>query len=440
MTPSTWYTDIDSSIMKIFFSVGEPSGDLHGANLIRELRHRRADIECVGFGGPRMATAGCALHEDLTKLAVMGISRVLLSLHRFLELISLADRYFRHQRPDAVVLIDNPGFNWWVARRAKANGIPVFYYGTPQLWAWGGWRVRKMRRLVDHVLCNLPFEESWFRQRGCHATYVGHPYFDELESQELDRSFIEQRKQTPARRVTILPGSRTQEVVSNLPWFLNAARAIAARVPDAQFAVACFNGKQARITRSMVRKSGLSIKVHERRTAELIHISDCCMACSGSVSLELMYHGKPAVILYRISRLLSLFRGLFLKTRYITLVNLLTSDDIDSVPEEPYDPDVSKPHRAPYPEYLAYQDKSSQIAAHVIRWLTEDEDRCQRQAQLVQLRNRIGRGGASRTAAEYILKNCPDQSSKVPRPHYLPQRGTMHTPSLSPTGRRNEAA
>ena len=147
--------------MKIFFSVGEPSGDLHGANLIRELQKRRPDCEFVGYGGPRMAAAGCALHEDLTKLAVMWLLHALLNIHKFWALVGRADRYFRHHRPDAVVLIDYPGFNWWIARRAKAHGIPVFYYGVPQLWAWAGWRITKMRRFVDHVLCKLPFEETW---------------------------------------------------------------------------------------------------------------------------------------------------------------------------------------------------------------------------------------------------------------------------------------
>src|SRR6476646_9664202 len=142
--------------MKIFFSVGEPSGDLHGANLIRELRRRRPDCEFVGYGGPRMAAAGCDLHEDLTKLAVMWLLHALLNIHKFWNLASRADRYFRHHRPDAVVLIDYPGFNWWIARRAKAHGIPVFYYGVPQLWAWAGWRIKKMRRFVDHVLSKLP--------------------------------------------------------------------------------------------------------------------------------------------------------------------------------------------------------------------------------------------------------------------------------------------
>src|SRR5690606_1037148 len=114
--------------MKIFFSVGEPSGDLHGANLIRELRRLRPDVQLVGYGGPEMAAAGCRLHEDLTRLAVMWLLRVLLNIHKFYGLLRRAERYFRDERPDAVVMIDYPGFNWWIARKAKKHGIPVFYY------------------------------------------------------------------------------------------------------------------------------------------------------------------------------------------------------------------------------------------------------------------------------------------------------------------------
>src|SRR5688500_6081992 len=139
--------------IKLFFSVGEPSGDLHGANLIRALRRMDPDIECSGFGGPKMAAAGCKLHTDLTALAVMWFLRVLLNLHVFVRLLHEAKRSFRDQRPDAVVLIDYPGFNWHIAKAAKRQGIPVFYFSPPQIWAWASWRVKKMRERVDHVLC-----------------------------------------------------------------------------------------------------------------------------------------------------------------------------------------------------------------------------------------------------------------------------------------------
>src|SRR5207302_9874032 len=137
--------------MRIFLSAGEPSGDIHGANLIRQLHKLEPRAECVGFGGDNMGAAGCRLLYPLCRLAVMWFLRVLAHAPTFLDLLSRADRYFRHCRPDAVVLIDYPGFNWWLARRACFHGIPVFYFVPPQLWGWGGWRVRKMRRWMDHV-------------------------------------------------------------------------------------------------------------------------------------------------------------------------------------------------------------------------------------------------------------------------------------------------
>jgi len=233
--------------LRIFFSAGEPSGDLHGANLIRQLRGRCVRVEAVGYGGPHMAAAGCSLHADLTSLAVMWFARALANLPKFWGLVGRADRYFQQHRPDAVVLIDYPGFNWWIARRAKAHGIPVFYYTPPQIWAWAQWRVWKMRRLVDHVLCSLPFEEAWLRQHGCRATFVGHPFFDEVRRQEVDVAFLERMGRGPGPLVAILPGSRTQEVTHNLKWFLKAAGYVRQAVPEVRFAVAAFNQHQAEI-------------------------------------------------------------------------------------------------------------------------------------------------------------------------------------------------
>jgi len=406
--------------MKLFFSVGEPSGDLHGANLIRELRRRRPDVQCVGYGGPLMAEAGCALHEDLTRLSVMWLARVLMNIHKFLDLASRADRYFRHQRPDAVVLIDYPGFNWWIARRAKAHGIPVFYYGTPQIWAWARWRISKMRRFVDHVLCKLPFEEPWYRQRGCNATYVGHPYFDQMRRQRLDQSFLDSMAGENERLVTILPGSRSQEVTQNLRWFLKAAEIIRARVPDARFAVAAFNDNHAEIARMAIRQSAVPAEVFVGRTQELIHLATCCMACSGSVSLELLYHTKPTVILYWISPLAFQVQKLFRKVRYITLVNLLAADDPFAEDLTPYRPDAPGSERVLFPEYLTCSDESARIAEHVVEWLTDRPQRERRVAELAQLKASMAHGGASRRAAQYILRELARCRAPIPEPHFRP--------------------
>ena len=395
--------------MRVFFSVGEPSGDLHGANLIRALRAQHPDWEFVGYGGPKMASAGCQLHADLTQLAVMWVAQVVWNIHKFLGLLSRADRYFRHQKPDLVVLIDYPGFNWWIARRAKARGIPVVYYGTPQLWAWASWRVGKMRRYVDHVLCKLPFEEAWFRQRGCRATHVGHPYFDELRAQTPDRSLMEQLDTAGRPLVTILPGSRTQEVRSNLPSLLQAAGRIQQRVPSARFAIAAYKQTQLEFIHNAVRQSGVSAAVHVGRTAELIQSAKCCLACSGSVSLELLYHTRPSAILYQVSRLGYLVQSLFRKVRYITLVNLLTAEDpFAERGAGIYDPDDPRDQHVLMPEYLTCEDRSAQLAEHIVDWLTDESCYKNLQQQLSALKERVAGGGASQRAAQYITALLED--------------------------------
>ncbi len=389
--------------MRIFFSVGEPSGDLHGANLIRALKSRHPDWEFVGYGGPKMSSAGCKLHFDLTQLAVMWLGQALANYHKFRRLVSQADEYFQAERPDAVVLIDYPGFNWHIARKAKAYGIPVIYYGTPQLWAWAGWRVKKMRRYVDHVLCKLPFEEQWFRQRGCHATFVGHPYFDELEAQQLDTKFIERLRTDDRPLVTILPGSRTQEVKSNLLPFLKAAKLIQKRLPNVRFAVAGFKEGQRLLAQEIIDDSGTYAELYVAKTPELIHAAKCCLACSGSVSLELLYHTKPTAILYQISRLAHFAQRFLRKVRYITLVNLLTAKEPfveraagHYAPADPRDGHVLMP------EYLTCEDRTADLAGHIVEWLTSDAAFMKNVEGLAELKARVGQGGASVRAAEYI--------------------------------------
>lgn len=401
--------------MRIFFSVGEPSGDVHGANLIRELRQRDSGIECVGYGGPRMADAGCELHEDLTRLAVMWLLRVLLNLHHFVGLLWKANRYFREAKPDAVVLIDYPGFNWWIARAAKKNGIPVFYYGVPQLWAWAGWRIKKMRRLVDHVLCKLPFEEKWYKDRGCHATYVGHPFFDETSRHALDETFLASLQLGESEPlVTILPGSRTQEVKSNLPSFLRTVTEVRRQVPNARFAIAAFNGKQAALSRQMVDESGERVDVYTTKTPELIQAATCCLACSGSVSLELLAYARPTVILYHVSPT-ALFAQRFIRTvKYITLVNLLACENPFPDKVITFDPDAPGAEDIPFPEYLTSGDKSPAMAAHLASWLTNDQALSRRISQLQDLQDRFAHSGASATAADYIVRTLAEPRDDRP--------------------------
>jgi lipid-A-disaccharide synthase len=410
-----------SKQFRIFFSAGEPSGDLHGGNLIRQLKSRCPGLEAVGYGGPKMAAAGCELHADLTCLAVMWFARALANLPRFWGLVSRADRYFKHHRPDAVVLIDYPGFNWWIAKRAKMHGIPVFYYTPPQIWAWASWRVRKMRKFVDHVLCSLPFEQDWFRQRGCNAKFVGHPFFDDVQNRTLDENFITQHQQQSGPLVLILPGSRNQEIANNLKWFLRAAALLRRRTPDVRFAMACFKPRQAEFAWRETQAVGIPVEICVGKTPELMMLADCAMAVSGSVSLELLYYATPTVILYWISPLAYFVQGFFRKVKYITLVNLFSTDELYPRDLRPFDPSQADADNVLFPEYLTCEDKSEQIAAHLIEWLEVPEKRRARVAQLEALRTKVAHGGASSRAAEYILSVLNQHRHPLPRPHFLPK-------------------
>jgi lipid-A-disaccharide synthase len=370
--------------MHIFLSAGEPSGDLHGANLAREFRRRDPSIRLSGFGGPRMREAGCDLLYPLVDLAVMWFLRVLWNIRTFLGLLKRAETFFAEEKPDAVVMIDYPGFHWKLAERAKAQGIPVIYFVPPQIWAWAGWRVEKVRRSIDHVLCTLPFEEAWYRERDVTAVrYVGHPYFDELAERSLDATFMARQQSRVTPLVTLLPGSRGQEVSKNLPTMLAAAQKIHASVPATRFAIACYNEAQKAVAERMVAKIAVPIEIHTGRTPELIAAATSCIAVSGSVGLELLHHLKPAVVLYRMRRFDLWVGSFFIKSRFISLVNLLADEEL-------------------YPEYLTCRDESSALAAHTERWLTNPGEREAVVAKLAALKQQVARPGACERAADAI--------------------------------------
>ena len=389
--------------MQVFFSVGEPSGDLHGANLISELR-KRAPLVAWGLGGPKMQNAGCELMRDMSDLAVMGLFPVLAKLPTFWRLRDQVEQSLDEHRPDAVVLIDYPGFNWHVARMAKERGIPVFYYGLPQLWAWATWRVKKVQRYVDHALCKLPFEENWFRQQSCNATYVGHPYFDELRQQQIDQQFVRQVRPQAVQLLTILPGSRDQEVKCNLPDLLAAAAKVKQQNPRVRLAIASYNDRQATAARELITRARVEADIFVGRTPELIAAADCCLACSGSVSLELLYHAKPAVIVYRVNWLTYQCVLRLVNVRYVTLVNLLASSR-PLISDTAGRPQAENPDEVLYPEYPTWRDCSNEIAAHAQGWLNDEPSRQRLIERLKTLRERVAAGGASARAADYIVRS-----------------------------------
>jgi lipid-A-disaccharide synthase len=399
--------------MRIFISTGEPSGDLHAANLIEALRARLPEAEFVGFGGPRMKAAGATLLYPLVDLAVMWFLQVFLQIGTFVKLLVQADRYFRDERPDVVVLIDYPGFHWWLARRAKARGLKVVYYVPPQLWAWAGWRVRKVRRFVDLVLCSLPFEPAWYHARGVPgAVHVGHPYFDELAGRPLDPAFLDEQRGRGGPIVAILPGSRTQELIRNVPIMLRAAAIMARDRPGTRFLVGCLKPRHAELFEQLMRQSGLDVpglEIHQGKTPEVIRLADAAWAVSGSVGLELMAEALPTVVLYKVRPLDLLIARPFIKARFISLVNLLADSEV-------------------MPEYLTDRDVSDELARWALRWLADPAERRRASEALRALRDRVAAPGASGRAADRIAALLADhRGGAAPRrgPHRAPASGRL---------------
>lgn len=376
--------------MHIFFSVGEPSGDQHAAHLIRAVRERCPTAEFSGYGGPLMQAAGCRLDFRLTDLAVMGIIRVLPLLWKFIGLVRQARRQFEQSPPDAVVLVDFPGFNWWIARKAKAAGIPVFYYVPPQIWAWASWRIRRMRRFVDHVICTLPFEQKWYADRGVEAEYVGHPFFDEVHDHPLDQRFMTRCRAAGAPLVALLPGSRNGEVTRNWPVLQGIMRQLHARQPQAKFLVACFKPSHRAWCERHLERSGekLPVEFCVGRTPEIIEIADCCAMVSGSVSLEVLARRTPAVVVYRAGFATWALGELLIHCDYITLPNLMAGREI--MPEFPF--------------FARVRHHTAAVVAILDGWLAEPEKRQQTRDELGRLADDVGRTGATGRAAEFIVK------------------------------------
>jgi lipid-A-disaccharide synthase len=402
-------------LMRVFVSAGEPSGDHHAAALVRELRARRPDAAFVGLGGPQLEAAGCRLVADLTRLAVMWFLRVILSIHRFVDLARRAERSFLDARPDVCVLVDFPGFHWWLAWRAKRHGIPVVFYCPPQIWAWASWRIGKMRRLVDHVLSALPFEHEWFAARGVTSTLVGHPFFDECGGHQ-HLGDLPERARGGGRAgdgrplVLLLPGSRSQEIAGNLGSILRAAAAVRRQVPEARFAVAALHERHAARVREVIAASGeargLGIGVEAGRTRDLIAVADAAVAVSGSVSLELLAAGVPTVIVYRVGGFAYVVQSFFRHARFITLVNLLACRE----PIGPVQPVLLPPRGVPpadpeavFPEYLAVGDPAERAAGHVSEWLRDPAALGRARARVAAVAARVAHPGSAARAAAAVL-------------------------------------
>jgi lipid-A-disaccharide synthase len=363
---------------------GEPSGDTHAAGVLAALQRRLPGVSSYGYGGARMAAQGFDLRYDLAHDAVMGLFPVVKALPRILKLMNRAEEELRTRRPDALVLVDYPGFNLRLAARAKKLGIPVVWYIAPQVWAWGAWRLKKLARLVDRMLCILPFEEPIFRAAGVNAVFTGHPVVDHLAATPRDPATAEllRAHRGDGPLIGVFPGSRGHVVDSLLPDFAAAARLVRARVPAARFAVAVAHERFRPRAEAAFR--GLDgVRAVTGRAPDVMDAADVCLTTSGTTTLEIAASLKPFVIGYRVSPLFYAVARSVVRVDHIGLVNLVAG-------------------RAIVPEHVGFRPLARGLADDLVRLLTDDAARAAQVKGIAEARAKLDVRGAYAKAADEI--------------------------------------
>jgi len=328
----------------ILISACEPSGDMHAASVISAVR-RRLDVRFVGMGGPCMRDAGCQLLYDVSQRSGMLLG-ALGSLRWAVPAYRTMGRLIRAGRVDLVMLVDSPTFNLPLARKAKAFGLPTLYYIAPQVWAWGRFRVHKIRRRVDRLAVILPFEQQYFRSAGIPAQFVGHPFVERIRHEQVDSDLLQELNRRPRPRVLVMPGSRGHVMDELLPLQLQAAEGIARHFGQISLMISAWSDEAVKAIRRAVNKAGLEAEIRSNANATLIEAADVVLAASGTGTLQAAWRGKPMVVMYNASRVMYHLIGRWLiHTRWLSLINILAGKEL--VPEfMPYVKDIGAVQQA----------------------------------------------------------------------------------------------
>jgi len=305
-----------------YFSVGEPSGDVHAARVVEELR-RRGITAITGVGGPHMQGAGARLEHTIDGMSAIGLAEIVTSIPHHARQLSRARKLLRTNGCALTVLVDYPGYNLRLAAAAGRCGVPVLYYIAPQLWAWGRRRIRAMREFVTHVAAILPFEEEFFARQGVPTTFVGHPLLDRPPPPSREAARQQLGLSNSATVLGLFPGSRSGERARLQPTFLDTARCVWDADPTIQIALAT----QPDFTARTLGEEGIATGLSEL----VMSASDVVLCKSGTTTLEAAISGKPLCIAYRMHPLTYRIASRVVACRHIGLVNLLL--DRRAVPE-----------------------------------------------------------------------------------------------------------
>jgi lipid-A-disaccharide synthase len=380
---------------RLMIVAGEPSGDTHAAALVRALREHapHASFELYGSTGPMMRAAGVESVVQADELAIMGIVEVAGAFRKFWHAFKALKRSATERRPDAVILVDWPEFNLRLARSLHRRGVRVIYYISPQLWAWRSYRVRSIRRDVDLLLGILPFEPSWYQQRGVtHVEFVGHPLTGEVHPRYGRAEFCRRNRLDESRPIiALLPGSRRKELERILPPMLEAAERISLARPATQFVLVIAPSRTATEVAALINEARLrgtslpeTLRISEHETREALAASDAAAVASGTATLEAALVGTPLVIVYKESALNWHTLGRLIHAEHFGLVNLIAGERVVT-------------------ELMQDELTGDRLAKELLSLLDEERNRKAR-AELARITALLGAGRASRRAAAAVLR------------------------------------
>lgn len=368
----------NSSPLKLYVIAGEASGDLHGGNLIKALRHEHPNVHVRCWGGEKMEAAGGELVKHYRDLAFMGFVEVVLNLRTILRNIAFCKSDILAYQPDAIVLIDYPGFNLRIAEWAKQQGIRVFYYISPQIWAWKQKRVHQIKRDVERVFCVLPFEQDFYQRFDVDVSFVGHPLLD-INDDSMDlKSFLTQNNLPDRPIIALLPGSRTQEIHSMLPIMLSTVE----HFPDYQFVIAGAPGQEPSRYQPYLNDR---VRLIFGQTYPLLKHAQAGLITSGTATLEAGLFQLPQVVCYRANAISYAIAKRIIKVKYISLVNLI----------------LDKPA---VKELIQSDLNTGQLCDELDSLLTNPMRIAEVNSDYIRLRNALGGPGASQRTANEMLK------------------------------------
>lgn len=371
-----------AKITKYYLIAGEASGDLHASNLVAELKKKDPNAEFRGFGGDLMQKQGVELVKHYRTMNYMGFVEVAVNLRKVLQNISLCKKDIEEYQPDAIILVDYPGFNLRIAEFAHEKGFKVFYYISPQVWAWKRHRVSKIKASVDKMLVILPFEEEFYKQYGVDVTYVGHPLLDELKKfGQGNRPIFLRRNNLGEKReiIALLPGSRPQEIKHTLGTMLK----VVPHFPGYQFVVAGVPSVDKALYKRII--GNADVILVESQTYDLLQNASAAVVTSGTATLETALLSVPEVVCYKAMGFSYRLAKWFIKVKYICLVNLVMDKE---VVKELIQNDMTEENIVAELDQLLHNGKRQ-------RKLLEDYD---------EFQERLGSAGASERAAEVICE------------------------------------